>query len=130
MDVVRQGSATMRARMLGGGVLVARISGVLTTETLSVVWSQAIADYPHARGFVADYQGCALAVAAPDLAELLRSVPGDSLLRRPGAIVASPESMVTFYAHAVAAAKSGVRRRVFMSAGPAYDWARLRAAGG
>ncbi len=72
---------------------------------------------------VASYERALVMVSADSLNSLFDTLPADSMLRIPAALIVPPSVEQVFNQHAWDVAQKGVMRAIFTEAAPAREWA-------
>lgn len=125
---VRGASAALR--LTRDSVLLLQMKGLLTKSAIAELAGVAMNLHgASAIGFVVDYRPGLFLASPADLGALLRQVPADSPMRRPGAFVGTLGMKDILMAHAMGMAEAGFRRRVFIDVPTAYSWVLARARG-
>ena len=113
----------MRGEMMAGGIVLLRLSGLVTADAHQRFAAEGCARWGHeARGFIVDYRACALAVDPSKLTAAVFACQPGSPMRRPGAFVCGHATRDALRAHAQATARAGIWRRTFMDSPSAHAW--------
>lgn len=126
MAKITRHSASAALEMLPDGVLVVRLAGPLTGETLMHFKAEIVRLHgPDIRAFVVDYRAAIIALDGAELDAVLEGEPDGSAPSMPAAMIVRLESVAVFRGHALRMAGGhGITRRVFVDASPAMAWAQ------
>lgn len=132
LNRITRHSAAAALELLPNGVLIVRLSGPLTGDTLMTVKAGILADYRTAniRAFVVDYTCAAIALTGDQLDQVLEGEHPGSVPRLPAAIVVRQDDVPLLCGHAIRMAMHGNVRQVFTDQGQAVRWADRYAAAG
>lgn len=128
MTKLTRHSASAALEMRPDGVLVVRLAGPLTGDTLQHFKAQIVALHgSEVRAFVADYTRGVVALSGSDLDAVLDGEEPDNGPGLPAGMVVTQDQQRLFLEHALRMASRGVLRQVFTSLPQALGWAQRHA---
>ena len=129
MNRVTRHSASAVLEMLENGVLLVRLSGPLTSETMMHFKREIISRHCGSiRAYVADYRSAVVALTGVELDAVLDGEAPDATVCLPAAIVSGGSATSVFLGHTMRMAERGVMRLVFTDPAQAQEWAARQAA--
>lgn len=127
-DEIRRLSASAGLELGPHGVLTVRLSGLLTSQSMTdfraVIGARC---GPEVRAGVVDFRRGLVTATAAQLDEVLSNVEETPVLLLPVALLVPPDAAGLFSAYALRAASMGLMRRVFVAEPPALAWASAEA---
>jgi len=126
---MKQSSAGVALELTPGGVLVVRMTGLLTVGVLLAIRNEITSDAGahEVRAFVVDYTAAIVAMTGAELDQVLEGDGAGQVPMLPAAMVVSAECAELFGGHALRMAARGVMRRVFVTRSAALFWAQREA---
>ena len=111
------------------GVLVVRIVGLLTAESLLAVKAKVVrdCDVTEISAFAVDYSRSIVAMDGAGLDRVLEGEEHDAAPSLPAAMIVNPALLDMFDGHALRMAERGVVRAAFTEGAPALAWAARHA---
>lgn len=127
MTKITRHSASAALEMLPDGVLIVRLGGPITVDSLLHFKAAIVSLHgSEIRAYVADYTRATIALTGAELDAVLEGEPGDAPPSMPAAMVVHPDNLELFIGHASRMALRGVFRRVEVSMQAAEAWARAQ----
>jgi len=123
------GCALVRFERSASGVLVVRVAGVATVQSLTAIareiWTGRATN---SDAFMVDCRAAAVAASQDEILSIPVAPEADR--NRPGAFVATPQLVPLLCSHAKRMALAGFWRRTFLDTGSAYEWLARRVSAG